>query len=223
MKLDFEGFKKNEINGPILTIIFRLIGLRLARLFSKTSITPNQITIFGFFLFLASSLLFAQNDFFLNIFAGILLLLAITSDYLDGSLARVKNLESRLGVWLDGFVDSSAKVLVFAGIALGLSQMHDFVWLFAFLASSSAILVTYCSEQFKFYFPELNEDFNKEKHKRGFLKHFYYADYNIYFFLAVCAFFNQLYFALVFSAVFGWLFYLATYLFLVRKLWNLEK
>lgn len=224
MEAKFKGYKENEIRGHVLGYLYRSISLRLAAIIAKTPITPNQITIFRFMLFLLSAFLFVQHNVILNIFAGILLISASFGDYLDGSLARLKNMESKLGSWMDGFVDYTSPAIIFFSVALGLSfQYGNLVWLFAFLAVSAAHLVVICDSQFKSSFPDLKEDLNKEKWKRSILKNFYYSSYNIFLFITIYAFLNQLYFAIIFLAIYGWLFLLASYFILGKNLWKIGK
>jgi len=69
---------------------------------SKTSITPNMITIsniiYSFFLYYL-----AYHNHFLLVAFGIQLYLFL--DILDGNLARYAKLQSKLGAWLDNTYD----------------------------------------------------------------------------------------------------------------------
>ena len=68
-------------------------------------ITPNFITLFSFLLYVAGCvLLFIDIPYHLY-YAAILLPLAYIGDCIDGDLARVKNLRSALGNYIDKVVD----------------------------------------------------------------------------------------------------------------------
>lgn len=72
---------------------------------AKTNITPNQITLFGLFLVLVS---FVCMYFDYAILGGICFLIYSILDHLDGTLARYKNLSSKLGAKLDDICDHIA-------------------------------------------------------------------------------------------------------------------
>ncbi|TKX34361.1 CDP-alcohol phosphatidyltransferase family protein [Campylobacter taeniopygiae] len=112
MNLD-EKLKKNERleskrSYYITEYIYRVLIIQkfiLLPLAEKTNIKPNQVTITaGIFAFLSLVMLFNHYA----ILAGILYLIYDFLDHVDGMLARYKNLSSKLGHYLDLFVDTLA-------------------------------------------------------------------------------------------------------------------
>lgn len=91
----------------------------LARLFAKTSITPNQITIFSAVLAFMGTYWFATQQYsaalFMAVLAGIL-------DGVDGKLARIKLLSSPFGDRLDHTLDVSFEFSWYIAIGWGLYQ-----------------------------------------------------------------------------------------------------
>jgi len=69
---------------------------------AKTNIKPNQITFFALLISLISLISLALGNLFL---AGFFHLVYSFLDYLDGSLARYKNLKSEFGKKFDTYVD----------------------------------------------------------------------------------------------------------------------
>ena len=68
------------------------IARRIA-LFLKnyTNITPNQVTVFTFFIGVIGALLICKGSYYTDLIAIIFLQLALTFDLSDGYLARIKN------------------------------------------------------------------------------------------------------------------------------------
>ena len=99
--------------------IMRKFSGPIARLISKTSITPNQITLFRIFVIsFFASLFFAQEDYFSSLIGLFLSYSVAFLDFVDGDLARKKSLESKFGDWLD---HKLAEPIVGTFILLGLS------------------------------------------------------------------------------------------------------
>ena len=84
-----------------------------ARLLSRTRITPNIISWFGFFLALAATALIITGNAFT---AGFVVLVAGFFDMTDGALARLTNRVTRFGGILDSTLDRFAEAAVLLGI-----------------------------------------------------------------------------------------------------------
>jgi len=86
--------------------ILQKMAISVARVLAKTKITPNQITVGSFFLFIPLAMyLFAQGSYLFNVIALVLCYLASLFDYVDGEVARLKGMSSPLGEWLDPALD----------------------------------------------------------------------------------------------------------------------
>jgi phosphatidylglycerophosphate synthase len=81
--------------------------------------TPNQVTILsGGFGIIGSFLLISDN--YLALFsAAILIQLFSILDLVDGNIARIKNLQSKFGMWLDIFFDKLVDFLIMFIATLG--------------------------------------------------------------------------------------------------------
>lgn len=91
----------------------------LTRMFSRTKITPNQITVATGFMGFGATYLFATG----RIGAAILIAIAVNVlDGVDGKLARVKLLTSRFGDRLDHTLDVSFEFSWYLAIGWGLWQ-----------------------------------------------------------------------------------------------------
>ncbi len=102
------GFTKEEIAKSINVEtpyysekVFAYFGALLSRVFLKTRVTPNQLTWVWGALLVFSSLLLVFNNWCLNIIVGLCWILGYSMDYTDGSIARLKKIYSKRGMFLD--------------------------------------------------------------------------------------------------------------------------
>ena len=70
-----------------------------------TNLTPNEITIIGFLIGLFSAGCFLQGTHTYLILGAFLFELSYAVDCIDGGLARLKGMESDLGMYLDNILD----------------------------------------------------------------------------------------------------------------------
>jgi CDP-diacylglycerol--glycerol-3-phosphate 3-phosphatidyltransferase len=85
----------------------------LVRLLSRTSITPNALTIFGFLVSVGAAILIGTGHLFA---AGFVVLAAGIFDIMDGALARRTNRTTRFGAILDSTLDRAAEAVLFIAI-----------------------------------------------------------------------------------------------------------
>jgi CDP-diacylglycerol--glycerol-3-phosphate 3-phosphatidyltransferase len=91
----------------------RRISMLLIRPVARSNVTPNMLTIVGLLLNVVCAVMIGGGWLFAS---GVLLLFAGVFDMADGALARVKNLSSAGGDFLDATLDRLAE----ASIGLGL-------------------------------------------------------------------------------------------------------
>ena len=133
-------------DGPISTLINRRVSTRLSTLlYRKTSrITPNHVSMASFLLALLSALLIWFESLVLG---GLLAQLSSILDGVDGELARLRGVASRLGGFLDTVLDRFADLSIIAALgyqSLPLLPPWATIILTA-LAASGIILVSYIS------------------------------------------------------------------------------
>lgn len=94
----------------IFEILIDIVSKKLLRLILHTSINPNQVTFFGAII----ALLGIVNYFVLqsNFVLTLSLIIYLICDFLDGDLARAKNIYSNFGSALDKYVDKLILVCV---------------------------------------------------------------------------------------------------------------
>ncbi|MDA9651246.1 CDP-alcohol phosphatidyltransferase family protein [Pelagibacteraceae bacterium] len=114
----------NEYKIPTRNNIVEDLYSKLAKLitpyFLKTSLTPNYITIISGIFGVVGSLMLISNQHFYLIISAILIQLYAILDLVDGDVARIKNLQSTFGMWLDIFFDKLIDFLLIFSLTLGI-------------------------------------------------------------------------------------------------------
>ena len=113
----------------------------VARFLGSIGLTPNAVTVLGFFLTLVVAGVLASGRLLL---AGILLIFTLAFDAVDGTLARLTGQTSRFGAFLDSTLDRWAEVVLFVAIAWVLLQSNDQIGvMLAIVALGMSLLVSY--------------------------------------------------------------------------------
>lgn len=97
----------NYITEPhtFIHIIPRMCSTIIVRGLSKTQITPNQITIFRAIFNLLALVFFAIGNYLCLVLAFFTFQINEILDHVDGDLARIKNLRSKKGLFLEHLID----------------------------------------------------------------------------------------------------------------------
>ena len=113
----------------------------IARFLGSLGLTPNAVTVLGFFLTVAVAGVLATGRLFL---AGILLSVTLAFDAVDGTLARMLGQTSRFGAFLDSTLDRWAEVVMFVAISWIYVQADDDLgMMLSIVALSMSLLVSY--------------------------------------------------------------------------------
>ena len=121
------------------------------RVLIKIGLTPNMVTIIGFFLNLGVAVIFIigaektnRGDLSYVGLAGGLILFAGLFDMLDGQVARIGKMKSSFGAMLDSVLDRYSELFMFLGICYYLISHHYFISsLFAFTGMIGSMMVSY--------------------------------------------------------------------------------
>jgi CDP-diacylglycerol--glycerol-3-phosphate 3-phosphatidyltransferase len=113
----------------------------VARFLGSLGLSPNAVTVLGFFLTLLVAGVLATGHLLL---AGILLIFTLAFDAVDGTLARLLGQTSRFGAFLDSTLDRWAEVVLFVAIAwVELQVDNDLGVMLAVVAMAMSLLVSY--------------------------------------------------------------------------------
>lgn len=115
-----------------------------AKLFLKTGLTSNQITLLSFIIYVTAGLCFLSSEYSHLIIGAVLIQLGLIVDNVDGIVAKVKNMGSSYGKWLDTTTDRIGQVFVImcAGVGLFISS-GDILRLYIGMAGSMFVIFSY--------------------------------------------------------------------------------
>ncbi len=137
-------------DSPIIDrYIIRKISGFISGFISRTSVTPNQVTIISLILGIISGVFFSLGEYTYTIAAGLFYFLSTVFDQCDGEVARLKQMETEFGRKLDIIVDAIANAVIVIGITIAVYMKMDsvFIIIAGFLAmtgiSISLLLTTY--------------------------------------------------------------------------------
>ena len=135
-----------RFDGPVSRKINRKISAKITRLILKYNIpvTPNQISLFSFFLSVSAFLcLYLKN----SILAGILIQTSSIIDGVDGELSRALKISSSLGAFFDSILDRLADIIIVLGATIyllnGLSSVNYDLLCLSFACVSGSLMVSY--------------------------------------------------------------------------------
>lgn len=109
---------ENPHDGLVDTYLNRRYSRLLTRLFLRTPLTPNQITVLSFLTGLLGASCFLLGSYGGSVLGALLLQFSTVLDCVDGEVARVKMLESPLGEWLDITLDTVVHIAIFLGVGV---------------------------------------------------------------------------------------------------------
>ena len=136
------SLKSIETENLIDRVFYRPIGFQIARLLRHTGVTPNMITILSIFVGAATGFFFYHSEFL--VFANIL-------DCVDGQLARLTGIKSKIGRILDGFAGDIWFATIYLCLAARLAHETGSYWFFALavLSAMSHLLQANITDYYK--------------------------------------------------------------------------
>jgi len=117
----------NKTVHPIISRYIRInvwinrpLAWPIVKALKPTKVTPNQLSVTSFIIGVMGAVCFAMGNPAWFIAGGILAELSSIVDCADGMLARVKDLGTEYGKYLDIFLDRIAEFLLIGSIGFGL-------------------------------------------------------------------------------------------------------
>lgn len=130
------------------------VALPFIKLLLKTPITPNMISVAGVFVSLAAGYFFLQGEYFYYIVGALLSYISALFDHADGSIARLKSMESAFGCYFEQVCDFAYYFSFAIGITGGLyRETGNLIYLslggaFIFGAAVSLFTLSYQRREF---------------------------------------------------------------------------
>lgn len=219
---DIQGIKDflkrdyRDYFNPIAKHYLEPIGEGLARVCKDTWLTPNFVSIFNVLFF---GLIFVILIFIGKYWSMILLAVSIQVyhmfDIMDGHLARLKNMKSSYGAWVDGGGDKFIFQLIFISISLSLflkegKILYLILCIFLLAGEGMRSYLAYLTD--RFYPGHITEDEMKVRVKKTVFSRlflFFLENDILYHTLSLFAILNKLGWLLIFYTVYFNLIWLA--------------
>lgn len=113
----------------------------IAAFLDKLGLTPNAITLIGLFGTAIAAFFLAVGHITIG---GLIILVFVPLDALDGTLARLRGKTSHFGAFLDSVTDRYAELLIFGGLLYYFIQQQNWPGVaLSYLAAAGSVLVSY--------------------------------------------------------------------------------
>ena len=133
--------KNKKTFSNYLRGIFKGLLDTVAAFLNRLGLTPNAVTLIGFLGNLAAAVVIATGHIQLG---GLIILLAVPLDVLDGAMARLRGVVSPFGAFYDSVVDRYCELVTFGGLIVYFIQQGDWLsCLVAYLAAVGSVMVSY--------------------------------------------------------------------------------
>jgi CDP-L-myo-inositol myo-inositolphosphotransferase len=156
-----DGFVSQYMNRPISRAVSKVL--------SRTSVSPNQISVVCFLLGLLGAGALAVTNAWAWVVGGLLIQLASILDGCDGEIARIKYLQSSRGAWLDTMLDRYADLAIGIAVTYAAAQYYSAPWIWpaGLVAIMSFLLASYVTKEYELRFgkPYPNNHFNRLKRR----------------------------------------------------------
>ncbi len=156
-----DGFVSQYLNRPISRTVSKVL--------SRTSVSPNQISVVCFLLGLLGAGALAVTNAWAWVVGGLLIQLSSILDGCDGEIARIKHLHSSRGAWLDTMLDRYADLAVGIAVTFTASRQYSAPWIWpaGLLAIMSFLLASYMTKEYELRFgnPYPNNHLNRLKRR----------------------------------------------------------
>jgi CDP-L-myo-inositol myo-inositolphosphotransferase len=132
----------SNYDGYISKYCNRKISDPIAKLLSKTKITPNQVTWISFVISIVAFILFVADN---NITAGLIAQFSSIVDGVDGKLARLTNKVTVFGGFLDSVLDRYSDMFLILGLIIWSSnhEQYPLLWLIGIFSITGTIGISY--------------------------------------------------------------------------------
>lgn len=210
MKQKYDFRKMERKDGEIsMVILKKAIANPLSKfLIQHTNVKPNHVTILSFACIIIGAIFLLLGGYVNQIIGAIFALTYMVLDCVDGSIAKVKNLCSKFGQWLDGIVGFVSHPLLIFCLALGIgTRLSLILGSLAMIAYPMQYLIV---RFYKLDITKVDEPIKiGESNKYNFVGRIYGSTL-FFVILLVCVLINQAIWVLWFFATVGNLFWIST-------------
>jgi len=145
--------KSKKIDFDFVVLMLRKTSVYFACFLNKLKVTPNQVTIFRFFIFgIGAAYCFYKGTYLFNIVGLILLFLNFYLDLVDGDLARNYDKKSKLGKFLEDLLDPLLLIIIILSLVFNLFVNNNVYKYFGLLCLFGQIFSLKMSLYFQYNF-----------------------------------------------------------------------
>lgn len=124
-----------------LRLIFKGVLDPIGGFLNRTGLTPNAITLLGLAGTTLGSYFLSRGEMLIG---GVILLITVPIDALDGTMARLRGESSDFGAFVDSVSDRYSELITFGGLLyFFLTQDNATGVMLTFMAASGSVLVSY--------------------------------------------------------------------------------
>jgi len=191
--------------GVVATYFNKRISVKITKYLARTNVTPNEITVTSFLVGVVSSIFFSMGDYIYLLIGAILVEVSFTLDCVDGEIARLKNLQTKFGAFLDSVLDATRNVLIVFGAAFGIfaHSQNVLVQLTAFSAMLGVMMMDYAGvKRANVFGSQVDLIGERARNKLGSaLKLLHYQEDAYLFLITLGGLFNQMLIVLIIVAI----------------------
>ncbi|MFH0818659.1 MAG: CDP-alcohol phosphatidyltransferase family protein [Patescibacteria group bacterium] len=127
------------------SIFSKLITRKISVIFSFylikrwKQVTPNKVSLISFITAVVAIGLFLADNYFVRLLGVVFLQISFALDCSDGEIARIKEMSSKFGAWMDSVLDRFKEVMMFGALTF---IVYNYAWdTSALLIGSLAIIL----------------------------------------------------------------------------------
>lgn len=141
---------KNTDDGYVSQHLNRPLSLRLSSLLAAARVSPDRITVAAFVLSLGAAALLALPGYLAGLLGGLVVQLSSVVDGCDGEVARLRQIASPRGGWLDTMLDRYADLAIVLAITFSYSSAHPgpLAWMGGIFSISGFFMASYVTKEY---------------------------------------------------------------------------
>jgi len=141
----FDAANSKSNDGPVSRYLNRPISNRITKQIANFPVKPNHISLVSFLLSLLAAIIIAFKGYSFLVLGALLAQLSSILDGCDGEVARLKNITSKYGGWLDQILDRYADLFLITGLTFHTYYLHQSlnVFLIGILAIGGSLIMSY--------------------------------------------------------------------------------
>jgi CDP-diacylglycerol--glycerol-3-phosphate 3-phosphatidyltransferase len=128
--------------SDLLRIWFKWVTDPLGAFFNRLGLRPNTMTILGVLGTTIGAFMIAQGNM---LWGGLLILISVPFDALDGTMARLRGEANEWGAFVDSVADRYSELITYAGLLYYylFTKPDNLACLLVFISAAGSVLVSY--------------------------------------------------------------------------------